>query len=78
MRHTYASKLFKKKVDIKVISKLLGHKDVSTTYDIYVHFIDNIMEESVQVLNEGLPDKLPDKKAKKNDNVTQLKKVSTH
>ena len=78
MRHTYASKLFKKKVDIKVISKLLGHKDVSTTYDIYVHFIDNIMEESVQVLNEGLPDKLPEKKSKKNDNVTPLKKVSTH
>jgi integrase len=28
LRHTYASRLFQKKVDIKVISQLLGHKDV--------------------------------------------------
>lgn len=64
MRHTYASKLFRKKVDIKVISKLLGHKEVSTTYDIYVHFIDNVVEDSVQVLNEGIPEKLPSKSRK--------------
>lgn len=30
MRHTSASKLFKRKVDIKIISELLGHKRVST------------------------------------------------
>jgi len=59
LRHTYASRLFKEKVDVKVISRLLGHKDVSTTYDIYIHFIDNIVEESVQVLNFGTPDLLP-------------------
>ncbi|MCX7842863.1 MAG: tyrosine-type recombinase/integrase [Clostridia bacterium] len=78
MRHTYASRLFKEKIDIKVISSLLGHKDVSTTYDIYVHFIDNVVENSVQVLNQGLPDKLPEKNRKKKDNVTNLKKASTH
>lgn len=78
MRHTYASQLFKKKIDIKIISKLLGHKDVSTTYNIYVHFIDNIVEDSVQVLNEDLPAMLPKKSNKKLDNVTQLEKVSTH
>jgi len=77
MRHTYASKLFKKKVDIKVISNLLGHKDVSTTYDIYVHFIDNIIEESVQVLNDGLPETLPKKTKKKPNNITELK-TGTH
>jgi site-specific recombinase XerD len=78
MRHTFASKLFKKKIDIKVISKILGHKDVSTTYNIYIHFIDNVIEDSVQVLNEDLPDKLPEKTKKKVDNVTPLRKVSTH
>lgn len=78
MRHTYASKLFKNKVDIKIISKLLGHKDVSTTYDIYVHFIDDVVEESVQILNEGLPESLPKKSRKKLDNVTQIKKASSH
>ncbi|MHB8061329.1 MAG: tyrosine-type recombinase/integrase [Ruminiclostridium sp.] len=88
MRHTYASKLFRKKVDIKVISKLLGHKKVSTTYDIYVHFIDNIVEESVQVLNAGLPETLPGKSRKgekknrknnnNNNNVVDLRKTSTN
>jgi integrase len=84
MRHTYASKLFKKGIDIKVISKLLGHKKVSTTYDIYVHFIDNMVEDSVQVLNIGLPESLPDKsrkgekKNKKNSaNIIDLKKACT-
>lgn len=79
MRHTFASRLFKEKVDIKVISELLGHKDVSTTYDIYVHFIDNIVEESVQVLNTGIPESLPTKSRKgekKKDNVVDIKKVA--
>ena len=76
MRHTFASKLFKEKVDIKIISKLLGHKDVSTTYNIYIHFIDNVVEESVQILNEGIPDKLPDKTQSKNHNVIELKKAN--
>jgi integrase len=85
MRHTYASKLFRKKVDIKVISTLLGHKDVSTTYDIYVHFIDNMVEDSVQVLNGEIPETLPEKSRKgekktkkKTDNVIDMKKASSH
>jgi hypothetical protein len=76
--HTYASRLFKEGVDVKIISALLGHAKVSTTYDIYVHFIDNTLEDSVQILNTGLPDKLPEMNRKKKDNVTKLKKVSTH
>ena len=81
MRHTFASRLFKEKIDIKVISELLGHKDVSTTYDIYVHFIDNIVEESVQVLNSGIPENLPTKSRKgekKTKKVIDIKKVSSH
>jgi len=76
MRHTFASKLFKEKVDIKIISKLLGHKDVSTTYNIYIHFIDNVVEESVQILNDGIPEKLPKKTKKKESNVVKLKKAT--
>ena len=74
MRHTFASRLFKKKVDIKIISKLLGHKDVPTTYNIYVHFIDNMVDDSIEVLNVDLPEQLPEKKEKKKDTVTKLKR----
>lgn len=68
LRHTYASRLFKDGVDVKIISKLLGHAKVSTTYDIYVHFINNAVEEAVQLLNDentNLPEKkVPIKRAK--------------
>jgi hypothetical protein len=43
---------------------LLGHKDVSTTYDIYVHFINDVVEDSVQVLNDDISDNLPSKSKK--------------
>lgn len=76
LRHTYASRLFAQKVDVKIISKLLGHAKVSTTYDIYVHFINDAVEEAVQLLNDdsiSLPTKKTRKKAAK---VKQLKRTS--
>lgn len=78
MRHTFASRLFAQGIDIKIISKLLGHAEVSTTYDIYVHFIDNVIEESVNILNTdiNIPETLPQKSNKKTDNVVGLKKVA--
>ena len=36
-RHTFASNLIKAKVDVKVVSQLLGHHSVKITYDTYVH-----------------------------------------
>lgn len=49
LRHTFATQLFKKGVDIKIISKVLGHSSVSITYDIYVHVIK---EQEIQALNK--------------------------
>jgi integrase len=39
LRHTYATRLFEAEIDIKVISKQLGHKTVKTTYDTYIHVL---------------------------------------
>lgn len=60
------------------LSEIAVKPVVSTTYDICVHFIDSVVEDSVQVLNAGLPDKLPEKSKKKLDNVSDMKKVSSH
>ena len=46
LRYTFASQLFANKVDIKVISKLLGHSDVSVTCNIYIH----LMQEELPTL----------------------------
>ena len=36
-RHTFATNCYYKGVDIKILSRLLGHADVNITYNIYIH-----------------------------------------
>mgnify|MGYP005774410921 CR=1 FL=1 len=52
LRHTFGSLLIKKGVDIKVVSEILGHKDVSVTYNIYIHIIDEQKVSAMAKLNE--------------------------
>jgi integrase len=82
MRHTYASRLFKEGVDIKVISELLGHAKISITYDTYVHFINSMVKDSVTVLNENSPEALPEKtkriSKKRMASIRELKNTSTN
>ena len=51
LRHTYATKLFEKGVNIVTVSKLLGHSTIKTT-EIYTHVLEDVKKEEVQVLNE--------------------------
>lgn len=52
LRHTFASTLFAKKVDIKTISKLLGHANIQITLDTYVHLFENIDHDAVAQLDD--------------------------
>ncbi len=47
LRHTFATRLREQKVDIKVISKLLGHSDWKITQEIYVHATFDNIKKSV-------------------------------
>lgn len=51
LRHTFATRLFKNGVDVKIISELLGHSDISITYDIYTHVINEQKKKAVDILN---------------------------
>ncbi len=51
LRHTFASLLIKKGVDIKIVSELLGHKDVAFTYNTYVHLINEQKAKAVELLD---------------------------
>ena len=37
LRHTFASLLIENKVDVKTVASILGHSDISTTLNTYVH-----------------------------------------
>lgn len=52
LRHTFVSMLLDKGVNIKIISELVGHRKVSTTYNIYAHLIQERAEESVKLLDD--------------------------
>lgn len=52
LRHTYATRCFEAGVDIKAISEQLGHKNVKTTYNIYVHLMDDTKEKEIDKLSE--------------------------
>ena len=51
LRHTFASLLFAKGVDVKIVSKLLGHSSIKITYDIYVHLFDKDIQYITSVLD---------------------------
>nr|WP_297936926.1 site-specific integrase [uncultured Lachnoclostridium sp.] len=48
LRHSFGSALIRNGVDIKVVSQLLGHKDISVTYNIYIHILE---EQKIDAIN---------------------------
>lgn len=51
LRHTFATQLFAQKVDVKIISKLLGHSEVSITYNVYIHLMQEELPEATDSLD---------------------------
>ena len=41
-RHTYASMLLEQEINPRIVQKLLGHRDVSTTLGIYTHVVPEV------------------------------------
>ncbi|WP_160690118.1 tyrosine-type recombinase/integrase [Clostridium sp. C2-6-12] len=52
LRHTYATRLFEKSVQLKTVQKLLGHSSIEITADIYTHVMDSEKISAVQKLND--------------------------
>ncbi len=48
LRHTYASRLLMNGVEISVVSKLLGHADINTTYSKYIHVLDSQLNSKMK------------------------------
>ena len=51
LRHGYGSILLSKGLDIKIVSELLGHKDVTTTYNIYIKIYNKDKDKAIDILD---------------------------
>ena len=51
LRHTFASKLFRKGADVKTVSELLGHANTKITYNTYIHIMPEQKKSAIALLD---------------------------
>ncbi|MBN1069408.1 site-specific integrase [Clostridium botulinum] len=51
LRHTYATRLFENNVPPKVVSDLLGHKDIATTLNLYTWVLESQKNKAIDILD---------------------------
>ncbi|MFJ5713163.1 tyrosine-type recombinase/integrase [Neobacillus sp. NPDC093127] len=56
LRHTHASTFLYKKVNIKYVSRRLGHKDIVTTLQTYSHIMDELEQVETRIVDETMAD----------------------
>ena len=49
-RHSAGTLIYSRSRDLKLVQGTLGHSDISTTSDIYVHFEEKVLEEGTEIL----------------------------
>ncbi|WP_458406895.1 site-specific integrase [Anaerotignum sp.] len=59
LRHTHATKLVEAGANIKAVQKRLGHKDISTTLNTYVHNTDDMAQDAADLFEEAVNGTLP-------------------
>ena len=52
-RHTYASMLLEQEINPKIVQKLLGHRDVSTTLGVYPHVVPEVFSGVTAAVNDA-------------------------
>lgn len=54
LRHSFATRAFEADVPVKSVQEILGHRQLSTTMDIYTDFRKKAMDDAAQKLNNAL------------------------
>ena len=53
LRHTFATLMLNNGIDVKIVSELLGHSNVSVTYNIYIHTIQSQKIKAINMIEDG-------------------------
>jgi integrase len=56
LRHSFGSYLVSQGVDISVVSRLMGHKNIMITYNIYIHVLKQSQIDAVNLFNPKVTD----------------------
>lgn len=59
LRHSYATRFLESGVDIRIVSALLGHQNISTTQN-YTHVTDSVLRQAYEITMERKPCKVVD------------------
>lgn len=51
LRHTFATLMLNNGIDVKIVSELLGHSNVSVTYNIYIHTIQSQKIKAINMID---------------------------
>lgn len=54
LRHSFATNMYSEGMDMKDLQKWLGHSTLSTTMDLYVHFLEKRIKESAKILENAM------------------------
>ena len=54
LRHTFATRCFEKGIPLEVISKELGHADITVTARVYVHLLPDFRSQEMRKMEMGL------------------------
>ena len=52
LHHTFATRCIEKDVKPKVLQKYLGHSNLATTMDLYVHVTADVMHDEIEKLTD--------------------------
>ena len=52
LRHTFATLMLNNGIDVKIVSELLGHSNVSVTYNIYIHTIQSQKIKAINIIDK--------------------------
>ena len=53
LRHTFATRCIERGVKPKALQKILGHANLATTMDTYVHMTDDSLAEAMNIFENG-------------------------